>query len=168
MRKNPIQARAYERKADDRIAITPIEYGGLQAAFEHFSAALFDDALPDVFMTKFTCPACGQNAWGKPDLEIVCKPCGADMLVPAPAAEFAPEPVPPYEPTSLSYDEVSPAPMEPTKRKLGRPKGSKNKPKRGRPKGSKNRPKAQLAEPGTVPAKSEGEERGSSKVGLNH
>jgi hypothetical protein len=47
----------------------------------------------------------------------------------------------------LSHDEISPAPMEaePTERKPGRPKGSKNKPKRGRPKGSKNRPKAQLA-----------------------
>jgi hypothetical protein len=99
------------------------------------------------------------------------------MLAPAPPVEFAPEPVPSYEPTSLSYDAISPALMEvePTKRKPGRPKGSKNKPKaikQGRPKESKNRPKANMAElagpPGTVPAKSEGEERGSSKVGLNH
>jgi predicted SprT family Zn-dependent metalloprotease len=29
--------------------------------------------------TKFTCSGCGQNAWGKPDLAIVCKPCGIDM-----------------------------------------------------------------------------------------
>src|SRR6516225_7001705 len=29
---------------------------------------------------KFTCSACGQNAWGKPDLAIVCKPCGIEML----------------------------------------------------------------------------------------
>ena len=50
-RKHSTQARAYERKADDRTAITPIEYGGLQEAFEHFNAALFDGALPDVFIT---------------------------------------------------------------------------------------------------------------------
>jgi hypothetical protein len=30
--------------------------------------------------TKFTCSGCGQNAWGKPDLAIVCEPCGLKML----------------------------------------------------------------------------------------
>jgi hypothetical protein len=29
---------------------------------------------------KFTCSACGQNAWGNPDLAIICKPCGIEML----------------------------------------------------------------------------------------
>ena len=29
--------------------------------------------------TKVTCPACGQNAWGKPDLYIDCKFCGRQM-----------------------------------------------------------------------------------------
>lgn len=29
---------------------------------------------------KFTCGGCGQNAWGKPDLAIVCEPCGLKML----------------------------------------------------------------------------------------
>ena len=29
--------------------------------------------------TKVTCPHCGQNAWGKPDLAILCAPCGAPM-----------------------------------------------------------------------------------------
>lgn len=29
--------------------------------------------------TKFTCPACGQNAWGKPDLSISCIPCRVQM-----------------------------------------------------------------------------------------
>ena len=29
--------------------------------------------------TKFTCPGCGQNAWGKPDLAILCEPCGIRM-----------------------------------------------------------------------------------------
>jgi hypothetical protein len=229
--------RSYELKDDQPTAITPIEYGGLQEAFEHFNKALFDGTLPDVFITyqrhahsrghfsadrfsgrvgefgkhelalnpdhflgrtdeqitstlthemvhvwqhvlgkpaargyhnkewaakmkavglqpsntgavggketgqqmshyiipdgafaktfaalaatgwrlnlqsahrsgakggansktKFTCPACGQNAWGKPDLAITCKPCGADMLAPAPPAEFAP---------FLSYDAI--------------------------------------------------------------
>jgi hypothetical protein len=32
-------------------AITPVEYGGLQTAFDHFSAALFGGALPDAFIT---------------------------------------------------------------------------------------------------------------------
>jgi hypothetical protein len=31
-------------------AITPVEYTGLQAAYEHFNAELFDDALPNVFI----------------------------------------------------------------------------------------------------------------------
>jgi predicted SprT family Zn-dependent metalloprotease len=30
--------------------------------------------------TKFTCPACGQNAWGKPDLAISCIPCTTQMM----------------------------------------------------------------------------------------
>lgn len=40
-----------EPKADDQTAITPIEYGGLQAAFDHFNHTLFEGALPDVFIT---------------------------------------------------------------------------------------------------------------------
>ena len=28
---------------------------------------------------KFTCSNCGQNAWGKPDLAILCKPCKVQM-----------------------------------------------------------------------------------------
>ena len=38
--------RSYERKIDQPIAITPIEMGRWQSAFEHFNAALFDGALP--------------------------------------------------------------------------------------------------------------------------
>ena len=45
----PNHVRTYERKADG--PITPVEYGGLQAAFDHFNAALFDGKLPDVFIT---------------------------------------------------------------------------------------------------------------------
>lgn len=30
--------------------------------------------------TKVTCPRCGQNAWGKPDLAISCTPCGTPMM----------------------------------------------------------------------------------------
>jgi SprT-like family len=40
--------KSYERKAE---AITPIEYSGLQAAYDHFNAVLFDGALVDVFIT---------------------------------------------------------------------------------------------------------------------
>jgi hypothetical protein len=29
--------------------------------------------------TKFICSSCGQNAWGKPDLAIICKHCGIEM-----------------------------------------------------------------------------------------
>jgi predicted SprT family Zn-dependent metalloprotease len=65
--------------------------------------------------TKFTCSACGQNAWGKPDLEIICKPCGIQMRAVA-------RPV-----SSLSYEIIKPPEL--IKRKRGRPKGSKNKPK---------------------------------------
>lgn len=96
--------------------------------------------------TKFTCATCGQNAWGKPDLEINCRPCGIKMRAVQTAVSITP---PSYEP--------KPAVDEPVKRKPGRPKGSKNKPevapavaatsydanepkrKRGRPKGSKNK-----------------------------
>jgi hypothetical protein len=42
---------SYERKLTEPIAITQIEYGGLQEAFDHFNTALFDAALPDVFIT---------------------------------------------------------------------------------------------------------------------
>jgi hypothetical protein len=30
--------------------------------------------------TKFTCPSCGSNAWGKPDTEITCTPCAIEAL----------------------------------------------------------------------------------------
>ena len=39
--------------------------------------------------TRFSCPACGQNAWGKPDLEIDCRPCGVAMLEVVPAEQAA-------------------------------------------------------------------------------
>lgn len=333
----------HEPKADDQTAITPIEYGGLQAAFDHFNYALFEGALPDVFITyqrkahsfgyfspdrfsgrigtfgkhelalnpdgfinqtdeqvcqtlvhemvhvwqhafgkpskrgyhnkewatkmksvglqpsttgmvggketgqrmmdyiipggpftgvyaklaatgwklnlqsahrpgakggtnsktKYTCPSCGSNVWGKPDTEITCTPCAIEALAAelseaspdaiavlerfqlrsADAAAAVDEPVmlepsllsdlpPSYEPTSIpSYDEAPLTPLnaEPTKRKPGRPKGSKNKPKvlaqsydtkepprvnliwqpiqqrkRGRPPGSRKRPKLEV------------------------
>jgi hypothetical protein len=41
----------YERKADQAMAITPAEYGGLQEAYDHFNRELFDSELPDVFIT---------------------------------------------------------------------------------------------------------------------
>jgi SprT-like family len=69
--------------------------------------------------TKFTCATCGQNAWGKPDLAIVCMLCGIQMRA---AATNAPD-VP-----AASY-QISEPEQDPVKRKRGRPKGSKNKPK---------------------------------------
>jgi hypothetical protein len=42
---------------------------------------------PSTSKTKFSCPGCGQNAWGKPDLAIACIPCGRQMTpVPPPVA----------------------------------------------------------------------------------
>ena len=41
-------ARSYERKADH---ITPIEYSVLQQAVDHFNKQLFDEKLPDAFIT---------------------------------------------------------------------------------------------------------------------
>jgi hypothetical protein len=51
LKPKPRARRAYERKATEPAAITPIEYGGLQEAYDHFSRMLFDSALPDVFIT---------------------------------------------------------------------------------------------------------------------
>lgn len=41
------KSKSYDRQA----AITPIEYSGLQAAYDFFNAELFGGALPDVFIT---------------------------------------------------------------------------------------------------------------------
>jgi predicted SprT family Zn-dependent metalloprotease len=41
----------HDRPADKPLAITPVEYSGLQEAFDHFNSALFEGALPDVFIT---------------------------------------------------------------------------------------------------------------------
>jgi predicted SprT family Zn-dependent metalloprotease len=45
------KSRSYQRKADQPTAITPIEYGGLQEAYDHFNKELFGGTLPDVFIT---------------------------------------------------------------------------------------------------------------------
>jgi hypothetical protein len=45
------QLQSYQRKEDKPGAITPIEYSGLQEAFDHFNTALFEGSLPDVFIT---------------------------------------------------------------------------------------------------------------------
>jgi hypothetical protein len=45
------RVRTYERTDHQPVAITPIEYSGLQEAFDHFKAALFGGELPDVFIT---------------------------------------------------------------------------------------------------------------------
>src|SRR5262245_5729472 len=47
----PVHRRSYERTADEPIAITPVEYSGLQDAYDHFNKELFSGKLPDVFIT---------------------------------------------------------------------------------------------------------------------
>jgi SprT-like family len=42
------QSHSYEQKPE---AITPVEYGGLQAAYDHLNRTLFDGALIDVLIT---------------------------------------------------------------------------------------------------------------------
>jgi predicted SprT family Zn-dependent metalloprotease len=44
-------AERQQSKSGDPIAITPIEYGGLQAAYDHFNRELFGGSLLDVFIT---------------------------------------------------------------------------------------------------------------------
>ena len=78
--------------------------------------------------TKFTCPSCAQNAWGKPDLAISCTPCGLDMLAERNAAAVDPLPVLSYDPEIVVAID-SPAEASPAKRKRERPRGSKTKPK---------------------------------------
>jgi SprT-like family len=99
--------------------------------------------------TKFSCESCGQNAWGKPELKIICKPCGIQMRAAGQAGRY-------FARTKAGAgDTLMYEITQPVKRKRGRPKGSKNKPqapapviasyeqakrKRGRPKGSKSAP----------------------------
>jgi predicted SprT family Zn-dependent metalloprotease len=49
--KSPKKLRSYDRTADQPVAINPIEYTGLQEAYDHFNAELFDGGLGDVFIT---------------------------------------------------------------------------------------------------------------------
>jgi SprT-like family len=68
--------------------------------------------------TKFSCADCGQNAWGKPDLAIICEPCGIKMrsadavVVAAPAApDISYDPqvaaiVPSIEPPAQEFSEA--------------------------------------------------------------
>src|SRR5262245_58143092 len=46
-----VHRRSYEPTADKPLAITPVEYGGLQEGFDHFNRELFSGKLPDVFIT---------------------------------------------------------------------------------------------------------------------
>jgi predicted SprT family Zn-dependent metalloprotease len=50
-KKTPQQHRSYERSEDQLVAITPIEYGGVQEAYDHFNVVLFEGKLEDVFIT---------------------------------------------------------------------------------------------------------------------
>jgi hypothetical protein len=48
--KNKTRARTYERKTNKPTAITPIEYGALEAGYDHFNRVLFDGTLPAVMI----------------------------------------------------------------------------------------------------------------------
>jgi hypothetical protein len=43
------QRKSYERNVEQPVAITPVEYGGVQEAFDHFNGELFGGELPDCF-----------------------------------------------------------------------------------------------------------------------
>jgi hypothetical protein len=43
--------RSYERTTNKPVAITPIEYSGLQQVYDHFNKELFGGTLSDVFIT---------------------------------------------------------------------------------------------------------------------
>jgi hypothetical protein len=51
MKRRKSRRGSYERPIDQPVAITPIEYGGLQDAYDHFNAELFGGSLVDVFIT---------------------------------------------------------------------------------------------------------------------
>jgi hypothetical protein len=44
------------KKANDSAAITPVEYGGLQAAFDYLNTKPFEGALPNIFIS-------GERIW---------------------------------------------------------------------------------------------------------
>jgi hypothetical protein len=50
MRKPKKPSRSYERALKPVPAITPVEYSGLQVAYDHFNKDLFGGSLPDVFI----------------------------------------------------------------------------------------------------------------------
>lgn len=78
--------------------------------------------------TKFSCPTCGQNVWGKPDTMVLCMDCfteqNADSTFEYRGAMMlsASEPVP----TVTSYEITKPSVEEPAMRKRGRPKNKAN------------------------------------------
>jgi predicted SprT family Zn-dependent metalloprotease len=118
--------------------------------------------------TKFTCGSCGQNAWGKPDLHIVCGLCLAQLCtdagvsVPpfvqkvtmrsADAIIVAANPITDAAADVQSYETNTPVveTAKPKRRSKQKPKVSPSKPKRGRPKDKrsdwvKETPEAQKA-----------------------
>ena len=80
--------------------------------------------------TKFTCPSCGQNVWGKPDTTVLCLDCfleqNADCELVCTGAQMRSADAALPHP---SYELIEPAVEQPATPKRGRPKGSKNKPK---------------------------------------
>ena len=77
-----------------RVSHFIIEDGAYAAAYERWAAQVKTPLFQDVALllasekeaekkaaskTKFTCPKCSANAWGKPDLHIVCGDCEVRM-----------------------------------------------------------------------------------------
>lgn len=52
---------SYEQQQQEPVAVTPVDPSRKNK-------------------TRFTCPGCGQNAWGKPSLAITCAPCAIPMV----------------------------------------------------------------------------------------
>jgi SprT-like family len=130
--------------------------------------------------TPFTCPACGQNAWGKPGLTVICTPCVIEALYDHPevagaitliepyqmrskrtADAIAPDvsaPTPSYEIPEPSVaaivPSIEPPPQNSAKRQRGRPKGSKNKKPEtiAQAKPKRGRPKGSKNKPKDLPS----------------
>jgi hypothetical protein len=54
------KSRTYQRRADEPVAITPVEYGGPQEAYDFFNTELFGGGLVDVFSGMQTPAAISQ------------------------------------------------------------------------------------------------------------
>jgi len=76
-----------------RMSDYPIPGGLFEAAYKKLEATGWRLNLQSAHLagpkggreskTKFTCSSCGQNAWGKPSLNVTCTPCRLGMVATA-------------------------------------------------------------------------------------